>query len=198
MTNFPIRPAAIRSTDRHADNRVPYLAANDEMSTSITQSIDHLSQGVGPLAIWRLRGVKGREAVKLSETALTEYMAAKRRAFIYQVGLVEDHTKKLMLKDSIQKTEVVEREIASIISDAATNFEGQIADYVEAACRSEVERIQALEAALKANKISERRFEQMVVGIEASTDKVIETVENTGREILANLARRFHAALKQG
>ena len=198
MTYSSIRPTAIRASDRHADNRVPYLAANDEMSTSITQSIDHLSQDVSPLIRWRLRGVKGREAVKLSETALTEYMAAKRRAFIYQVGLVEDHTKKLMLKDSIQKTEVVEREIASIISDAATNFEGQIADYVEAACRSEVERIQALEAALKANKISERRFEQMVVGIEASTDKVIETVENTGREILANLARRFHAALKQG
>ena len=190
MTNYPIQPAT--------DRAMPYIAANDEMSQQITRSIDHLSQDVGLLTRWRLRGVKGREAVKLSETALTEYMAAKRRAFVYQVGLVEDHAKKLMLKDSMQKTEVVEREIARIINAAASNFEGLITANLQVAYRTEMELIQAAEAMLKATQISERRFHQMVTNIETSTDKVVETVERTTREILANLERRFHAALQQG
>lgn len=187
----------INSMQPAATSSLPRISVSDDMSDPITRSIDNLSQDVGLFTRLRLRQAKGREAVKLSETALTEYMAAKRRTFVYQVGLVEDQTKKLMLTDSMGKTAQVEREMARIISEAVSNFEGLITGHEEAAYRAEIELTRKAEAMFAADKISERRLGQMVANIELSTDKIVETIQTTTREILANLERRFHAALAQ-
>ena len=92
---------------------------------------------------------------------------------MFQVGLVEHHAKKLMLKDSIEKTELVEREIASIITAPTANFEGQILAQAKAAYRAEIDLIHGADAALKQGKLSERRFRQLVASIEASADNVV-------------------------
>ncbi len=174
-----------------------HLAVNDEMGSSITNAIENLSSDATMFTRWRLRGARSREAIKLAETALVESMAAKRRAFIYQVGLVEDHAKKVMLSESMKNTEVIEREIARTITDAVSNFEKLIIGQEEAAYRAEIELIGNAHDMHAAGRMSARRCEQLVTSIEASTDKVVETVHRTTREILANLESRFNAALRQ-
>jgi len=118
-----------------------YPAASDSMSGAIIGSMNQLSQDVSPLTRWRLRKVRGAEAVKLAETALAEYMAAKRRVFIYQVGLTEDHAKKVMLAKSIDDTATIEKEIARIIGETVRNFETLITGQEEAAYRAEIAKV---------------------------------------------------------
>jgi len=189
MTNMPVTPAKPRTT--------AHLAVNDEMGSSITNAIENLSSDATMFTRWRLRGARSREAIKLAETALVESMAAKRRAFIYQVGLAEDHAKKIMLSDSMKNTEVIEREIAHTIADAVSNFENLILGQEEAAYRAEIDLVGNAHEMLAAGQMSDRRCEQMIASIEASTDKIVETVHRTTREILTNLESRFNAALRQ-
>lgn len=189
MTNMPVTAAKNRA--------VAHLAVNDEMGLSITNAIDNLSNDASMLTRWRLRGARSREAIKLAETALVESMAAKRRAFIYQVGLAEDFAKKIMLSESMKNTEVIEREIARTIAEAVSNFENLIIGQEEAAYRAEIALVSNAQDMLSTGKMSDRRCEQLITSIEASTDKIVETVHRTTREILANLESRFNAALRQ-
>ena len=179
------------------DDPISNLATEDSMGTSITGTISELTRDAGLMARRQLRRARGQEAVRLAETALAEYMAAKRRTFVYQVGLVEDHTKKLMLQGSMERTAAVEREIARIITEAVSSFEGLIMGSEEQAYRSETQLVRRTEAAYQAGEISEHRYKQQVENIGTSTDKIVETVQNTTRQILANLERRFHAALAE-
>ncbi|KCZ85072.1 hypothetical protein HAD_05305 [Hyphomonas adhaerens MHS-3] len=168
------------------------------MSQSVTNAIDHLTAGDASLYTrWRLRGARSREAIKLAETALVESMAAKRRAFVFAVGLSEDHVKKVMLSESMKQTEEIEREIAKTIAEAVGNFEELIIGREEAAYRAELARIAEAQKMFEKGELSERRFEQLIVSIEASTDKIVDTVHKTTREILTNLESRFNAALRQ-
>ena len=190
MTSYPMQAATGSS--------LPFVDATDEMNDNITDSIGRLKKDVGLFTRLSLQRTQGREAVKLAETALVELMAAKRRAFIYQVGLVEDHAKKLMLKAGIEQTARVEYAIARIIGETVTSFESLIFAQEEAAWKVHMERTQRIEELFQTRKISDRGRDQMVTSNEASTEKVVATIQATTREMLANLERRFHAALKQG
>ncbi|MDD2867256.1 hypothetical protein [Neomegalonema sp.] len=174
------------------------LSVNDEMGSSITTAIDQLAGDGSLYTRLRLRGARSREAIKLAETALVESMAAKRRTFVVAVGLAEDHARKLLLDDSMRNTEAIQREIAQTISDALENFERLINTREQAAYASELARIDEARALRDAGRLSERRYEQLEASIQASTDKIIEGVHETTREIFANLRRRFSAALRQG
>lgn len=173
------------------------LTVNDEMSASITNAIDHLASDGSFFTRVRLRGARSREALKLAETALKESMAAKNRTFVVAVGLAEDLARKLLLSDSMRNTEAVEREITQTINDALRNFERLITEREQAAYMVELERIADAQAMRDAGKMSDRRFEQLVTSIEESTDKIVEGVHETTREILGNLRHRFNAALRQ-
>lgn len=192
MTNSTLTARTTRT-----DDPISNLAAEDSTGTSISETITELTRDAGLMARRQLRRARGQEAVRLAETALAEYMAAKRRTFVYQVGLAEDHSKKLMLRGSMERTAAVEREIARIITEAVSSFEGLIMGSEEQAYRSETQLVRRIEAAYQAGEISERRYTQQVENIGASTDKIVETVQSTTRQILANLERRFHAALAE-
>ena len=62
-------------------DQTSYLDADDAMTDTITRSLDKLSRDISPLTAWRLRKVRGAEALKLTESSLADYMAAKRRVF---------------------------------------------------------------------------------------------------------------------
>lgn len=189
MMNMSLAPGKPRTAN--------HLAVNDEMGLSITNAIENLSSDATMFTRWRLRGARSREAIKLAETALVESMAAKRRAFVYAVGLAEDHAKKVMLSESMKNTEVIEREIARTIAEAVSNFENLIIGQEEAAYHAEIACVGNAQDMHAAGKMSERRCEQLITSIESSTDKIVETVHRTTREILANLESRFNAALRQ-
>lgn len=173
------------------------LTVNDEMSASITNAIDHLASDGSLFTRLRLRGARSREALKLAETALKESMAAKNRTFVVAVGYAEDLARKLLLSDALRNTEAVEREITQIINDALGNFERVVTDREQAAYMVELERIAEAMRLREAGKLSDRRFEQLVTSIEESTDKIVEGVHETTREILGNLRHRFNVALRQ-
>ena len=173
------------------------LTVNDEMSASITNAIDHLASDGSLFTRLRLRGARSREALKLAETALKESMAAKNRTFVVAVGYAEDLARKLLLSDALRNTEAVEREITQIINDALGNFERVVTDREQAAYMVELERVAEAMRLREAGKLSDRRFEQLVTSIEESTDKIVEGVHETTREILGNLRHRFNAALRQ-
>jgi hypothetical protein len=173
------------------------LDVQDDMGNSITSAINSLSNDASMFTRWRLRSARNQEAIKLAESTLAETMAAKRRAFAYNVALCEDHVKKLMLSESMRKTEAVEREIAQTINNALMNFESLVTDREQEAYKVELQRISAAAELRDSGKLSEKRFSQMVESIEASTDKIVEGVHDVTREILANMRQRFHAALQQ-
>jgi hypothetical protein len=181
----------------HTEDTLGGLHMNDDMGTSITDTIDKVAGESSLLTRLRLRKTRGREAIKLAETALVEIMAAKRRTFIAAVGLAEDHARKLLLSESMRNTEAVEREIAKTITDALSNFEKLIVEREQAAYMIEFERIASAQEMRDTGRMSDRRYEQLVVGIEESTDKVVQGVRETTREILVNLRHRFNAALRQ-
>ena len=184
-------------TNLHTAMSPHKLTVNDEMSASITNAIDHLASDGTFFTRVRLRGARSREALKLAETALKESMAAKNRTFVVAVGLAEDLARKLLLSDSMRNTEAVEREITQTINDALRNFERLITEREQAAYMVELERIAEAQTMRDAGKLSDRRFEQLVTSIEESTDKIVEGVHETTREILGNLRHRFNAALRQ-
>ena len=179
-------------------DQTSYLDADDTMTDTITRSLDKLSRDISPLTAWRLRKVRGAEALKLTESSLADYMAAKRRVFAYQVGLTEDHARKVMLAESMNRTAQLESEIARIISDAVSSFETLILGQEEAAYREEITRVDRAETLRDEGKISEARCAQMIANTQASTDSVVATVQRTTRELLENLEGRFRAALVQG
>lgn len=184
-------------TNLHTAMSPHKLTVNDEMSASITNAIDHLASDGSLFTRLRLRGARSREALKLAETALKESMAAKNRTFVVAVGYAEDLARKLLLSDALRNTEAVEREITQIINDALGNFERVVTDREQAAYMVELERIAEAMRLREAGKLSDRRFEQLVTSIEESTDKIVEGVHETTREILGNLRHRFNAALRQ-
>ena len=173
------------------------LLPGDHLSDPIVRSIEDLSQDVGIFTRFRLRKVRGREAVRLAERALTEFMAAKRRAFAYQVGLMEDYVKKTMLGEAAQKTATIEREIAETIAAAASSFERLILLHEEAAYRAEIDAVRHADQLLADELIGERRYEQLLENAEISTDRIVGTVQVTARSIMENLKARFDRALQQ-
>lgn len=188
MTNMPVAPGSNRAA--------PYLAANDEMSNAIDTTIDHLARDVGPLTRWRLQRARGREAIKLNETAMVAYMDARRRAFQFQIALEEDYAKKLMLTNSMDQTKTVEKEIARIISEAVSEFESLITGREKLAMINEVELINETLALVKAGKIAEARGTQPIANIQSSTDTIVDTVQTTIRDMLVNMRSRFNQALQ--
>jgi len=190
MTNLPMTPGKNRAA--------PYLAANDEMSNAIDTTTDYLARDVGPLTEWRLRRARGREAIKMNETVMVDYMDARRRTFQLQIALEEDYTKKLMLTNSMDQTKTVEKEIARIISEAVAEFESLITGREKLALINEVELINETLALVKDGKIAQRRGDQRISNIEASTDAIVETVQTTIRDMLVNLRSRFNQALQMG
>jgi hypothetical protein len=180
-----------------ATPQLPYVSATDETGEAIKAAIRGLEGDTGFLTKFRLQRSKGKEALALAEVALAEYMAAKRRAFVYQVTLTEDKVKKTLLKNSMADTAVIENEIATVIAGAVTAFEDLIHTQEEATYQVEMEHIAAAKALFDAGKISEARYHRLVANIEESTDKIVATVQSVTRQILANLEHRFHAALSQ-
>lgn len=189
MDNAPLKPAPSTMPNT--------LDVQDEMGSAITSAIDSLAGDATFFTRLRLRRARGREAMNLAASTLAETMAAKRRAFAYNVALCEDHAKKLMLSESMRNTEAVEREIAQTINDALKNFESLVLDREEAAYSAELDRITEAEGLREAGKLSDKRYEQHVTSIEASTDEVVKGVQEVTREILANMRKRFNAALQQ-
>lgn len=179
------------------NTQLPYVAANDETAEAIKTAIDTLENGTGFVTRFRLNRAKGKEALALAEVALAEYMAAKRRAFVYHVKLSEDKVKKTLLKNSMADTAVIENEIARIIAGAVSSFEDLIHCQEETAYQAEMTHINTAKALLDEGKITESRYHKRIANIEESTDKVVSTVQSVTRQILANLEQRFHAALSQ-
>lgn len=179
------------------NTELPYVSANDETGEAINMAIDTLESGTGFVTRFRLNRTKGKEALALAEVALAEYMAAKRRAFVYHVKLSEDKVKKTLLKNSMADTAVIENEIAHVIAGAVSSFEDLIHLQEEAAYQAEMTHINTAKALLEAGKITESRYHKRIASIEESTDKVVATVQSVTRQILANLEHRFHAALSQ-
>lgn len=173
-------------------------SATDQVQDAINENIDKLANDASLFTRWRLNSLRGREAVKLAETSMVEAMSAKRRVMGYQLGLTEDYVKKCLLSHTMKDTEVVEREIAQTIAEAVSNFESLILGQEEAAYRAEIILSANAHDSLKAGKISQRRYEQLIGSIESSTDKIVESAHRTTRAILATLERRSNAALQYG
>lgn len=179
------------------NTQLPYVSTTDETGEAIKSAIRGLESETGFLTRFRLQRTKGKEALALAEVALAEYMAAKRRAFVYHVTLTEDKVKKTLLKNSMADTAVIENEIATIIGSAVSSFEDLIHVQEQAAYQAEMDHIKAAKTLFEDGKITEKRYQQRVANIEESTDKVVATVQSVTRQILANLEHRFHAALSQ-
>lgn len=182
----------------HSNKRgaTTYLAKNDEINKGIDVTVDRLSHDSGPLTRWRLRRVRGREAVRLNETAMVDYMAARRRTLHDRIKGEEDYAKKRTLADGIDRTKTIEKEIARIMAETVVEFEGLIGEREKLALIKEAELIAEIEELVEAGKVSPERAEQYIARIQASTDRVVETVDSTIREMLYNLRQRFEQALQ--
>ena len=177
-----------------ADDRLFNLSSTDT-TRDMTGLLDQVQRSGGIWARWRVARTVNTESVALLRESFERHMEAKRQVMAYRIDLAADEAMKRALKDNVATVAVIEREIARIASETLVAFKSDVIDVTEAAYRSEMERKIDIDRLLENKQIAPHRHDMMVVALTKATDQVVTETEAIIDRIVANLARRFDAAV---
>jgi hypothetical protein len=163
----------------------------------IMELVSAASAAGGPFAAFKLgRAARGENTELIAET-LRAYFSTQREMLVFRSQLALDNAKKRAIADNIGSTAQIEQEISRMTSDVIVALAGQVGDTREAAAYEEVVRMERLAEALKAKRITQRRYEIEVAAIEARADDIGTKAHAVAERVIENIGERLAAALRQ-